>query len=166
MVRNARDTLALLGVMLGMSAGPAFAEGLQFPPITDPKTQQECSACHIAFPPQMLPARSWQALMDNLGQHFGEDASLAEAERKAITDYLRANAADGAGTRNAGFLIKGIAAADTPLRITETPYWKRKHREVSAAAFANPKVKSPANCGACHTGAARGTFAEPGEGDE
>ena len=156
--------LLCIGALLCIRTGSAFAEGgLQMPPITDAATQKECGACHIAFPPQMLPARSWQAVMDNLGKHFGEDASLPAADRKAITDYLTANAADGTNTRGAGFLIRGIAAGDTPLRITETPYWQRGHREVSSADFTNPKVKSPANCGACHTGAAQGTYGEPGE---
>lgn len=29
-----------------------------------PKYQQECSSCHVAYPPDMLPAASWQRLMN------------------------------------------------------------------------------------------------------
>ena len=39
--------------------------------------------------------------------------------------------------------------------------WIRAHREeVSPAAFASPKVKSKANCVACHAGAAKGMFGD------
>ena len=30
----------------------------------------------MAFPPQFLPRRSWQKLVDTLADHFGENASL------------------------------------------------------------------------------------------
>jgi len=35
---------------------------------------QECAACHLRYPPGMLPAASWQRLMGNLPRHFGADA--------------------------------------------------------------------------------------------
>ena len=42
-------------------------------------TKEECSACHFAFPAAMLPSASWTRLMSSLESHFGEDASLDEA---------------------------------------------------------------------------------------
>ena len=74
------------------------------------------------FPPQFLPERSWQKLVDTLADHFGENASLGEAQRKAVLDYLLANAADSpkAGREGRKF-AQGIPAGQTPLRITETP---------------------------------------------
>jgi len=38
--------------------------------------QQECAACHLAYPPGLLPAASWQRPMGNLPKHFGTEASL------------------------------------------------------------------------------------------
>ncbi len=123
----------------------------------DPTYAKECGACHMAFQPAFLPARSWTALMNNLGSHFGENATLDDTTRRAILTYLEANAGD-AGS-DSGRYLRGLAASQTPLRITETPYWIREHqREVRPAAFLDPKVKSKANCAACHTGAQQGVY--------
>ncbi len=69
--------------------------------VTDPLTRTECSACHMAYPAALLPARSWTALMADLPNHFGEDASLDEASRGQIESYLVANAADSSGAGRA-----------------------------------------------------------------
>lgn len=136
-------------------AGPATAgSDSWFRPVDDPKVKAECGACHMAFPAGMLPARSWEAVMDRLADHFGEDASLDDAARKAITEWLVTNAA-----RPRADVTRGLAAGDAPLRITETPWWLAEHRgEVRPGAFQDPKVGSKANCAACHRDAARGSF--------
>src|SRR5678815_4999385 len=86
-----------IAVALLMSAAViALAEGGErVPPVTDPVVKKECGSCHMVFPPQFLPRRSWQKLADTLADHFGENAGLGEAQRKAVLDYLLANAADG-----------------------------------------------------------------------
>ena len=153
--------LLAFGVALSLGAAPALAQGTKFPPITDKTTLTECSACHLAFPPQLLPARSWQALLGNLGSHFGQSATLAAQDQATVLAYLKAHAGDAPGTPGGATYLKGLQASTTPLRITETPYWKRWHGEVSKARFA--QVKSPANCEACHKGAAKGQFTEAEE---
>jgi hypothetical protein len=146
------------GALLGNSSATAAS-------ITEPATgpqatmTKECGACHMVFPPQFLPARSWAALMDGLANHFGETATLDAATVKEVADYLAAHAADAPGGDRR--YLRGLKATEAPLRITETPYWIRKHTgEVSPAAFNNPKVKRKANCGACHRDAAQGTFGD------
>jgi hypothetical protein len=116
------------------------------------KWQQECSSCHIAYAPGLLPAESWRRVMTGLDKHFGTDASLAPAESGEITDFL---------VRNGTNRWSGPAS---PLRITETPGFLREHRgdEVPAGAFKRASVKSAANCQACHSGAAKGDFNEHG----
>jgi hypothetical protein len=95
--------------------------------------------------------------MDGLASHFGENATLGTPVKQQITDYLVAHAADSPGGNS--HYIRGLRASQTPLRITETPYWIGKHRnEVAAADFSSPNVKSKANCVACHAGAARGLY--------
>ena len=74
-------------------AVPASAEGLQVKPVTHEATLKECSACHMAYQPQLLPARSWDALMKGLDNHFGETASLDPAVTADIGAYPTANAA-------------------------------------------------------------------------
>lgn len=129
--------------------------------IPDATVTKECGSCHMAFPAEMLPARSWTALMEGLSSHFGENAALDAAKRKEILDWLTAHAGDSRGSN--GHYLRGLAKSETPLRITETPYWVREHRkEVRESDYANPKVKSKANCVACHKDAAKGAF----EGDD
>ena len=118
--------------------------------------QNECSACHTAFPAQFLPARSWKTIMKTLDNHFGEDASLDDATRKQIEDYLVANAADAPGSRTK-WMLRGIGANDYILRITEMPWWVRAHRyEVSQSAWRRAGSKS--NCAACHRNIGSGNF--------
>lgn len=160
MIRSV-SVFGLIAVALGlvvMPSLPAIAEdeGERFPPIKHEATLKECAACHMAFQPQMLPQRSWTAIMGDLANHFGEDATLAHDVQKDITDYLVANAADARGKSR---WMRRIAATETPLRITETPAWIRAHaEEVNPARFTDPKVKSKANCMACHRGADKGYY--------
>jgi hypothetical protein len=136
---------------------PAMADGNYFPPIKDPMVTKECAACHMAFPAGLLPARSWKAMMANLSDHFGDNAALdAEITRK-IEDYLVANAA-GTG-RDRGRPLRGLGPNDTPQRISELPWFIREHgKDIGQKARQNPKVKTVANCVACHADAAKGYF--------
>lgn len=139
-------------------AAPALAdEDEYFPPVSDSLTREECSACHMAFPAGLLPARSWSAIMGDLDNHFGESAWLPEETAAQIETYLTANAADAGGRRSG--VLRGLSAEDTPLRISETPWWVREHRgEVRESAWSDPKIGSKANCVACHRAADRGVF--------
>lgn len=125
--------------------------------VADPTYKKECGACHMAFQPGFLPKRSWEAVMGGLKDHFGENAALDAATTEAITKYLVANAADARDP--APRILRGVDANATPLRITETPWWRREHeKEVRPEAFLNPKVGSKANCIACHAGADKGVY--------
>ncbi len=134
------------------TAAQFAAETAAVPPSPEQTFNTECSACHIAYPAQFLPARSWQAITSDLSNHFGEDASLDADTTKIIADYLVANAADSAfGDPR---MLRGLAATDIPRRITETPWWKRRHNEIPARVFARDTIKTKANCLACHGGGA------------
>ena len=88
--------------------------------------------------------------MSGLDKHFGSDASLSEPDNKEITAFLVSNAAS------------RWKSPTAPLRITETTWFKKEHDsdEISPSIWKNPKVKSPSNCGACHTRAESGNFNE------
>ena len=116
--------------------------------------EEECASCHMAFPPQMLHADSWRAMMGDLAHHFGSDASLDEKRRAAITDFLVTHA----GGRKTG--TTRDASGKPLLRITETARFERKHREIAAATWKRASIKSPANCTACHRQAAAGDYSE------
>jgi len=158
-----RYALPLCLIVCTAGADARAEEGMVVPPIEHAATLKECGACHLAFPPQMLPARSWKKLMGDLANHFGENAGMPEATRAEITAYLAANAGDAALSKQGRRFLRGIGATETPLRITQTPFWQAAHEEVSAARFLSDAVKTPANCVACHRTASKGVF---GEGEE
>ncbi|MEB4591676.1 diheme cytochrome c [Candidatus Thiothrix sp. Deng01] len=133
-------------------AGHEGGENLRFN-ASNPTWQAECSACHIAYPPGLLPAASWREMMDTLGDHFGSDASLDAETVAKILPFLEQNAAP---ERKAESTTDGKPV----LRITETRWFKREHDEVSPATWKNPAVKSASNCMACHTAADKGDFNE------
>lgn len=115
-----------------------------------PLYQQECAACHLAYPAGMLPAASWQLLMSHLPKHFGTDASLEPAQVQAISRWLTDHAA-----------TRAKRAAPPPEdRITRAAWFVHEHDEVPAATWKRASIKSPSNCIACHTRADQGDFNE------
>jgi len=122
------------------------------------KWQEECGSCHLAFHPSLLPARSWQALLAGQGRHFGDDLGLDAATVAELLAFAVPNAAEQGATEAAWKINRSIPTSSTPLRISETPYWTKKHREIADVDWQNPKVKSKANCAACHRDAEAGTF--------
>ena len=120
----------------------------------------ECGACHFVYPPGLLPARSWEKLFSSLGDHFGENAELDADVARSLTAYLAKNAADKVRNPLSNRFAQSIGNA-TPLRISETPYFKRKHREVTSRMVTdNPLVKSFSRCQVCHSRAQNGSFSE------
>lgn len=116
--------------------------------VSNAKWQAECGSCHVAFPPRLLPAESWRAMMSELDKHFGSNASLDAADAREIGAFLEQHAQK-----------RKLETTDKPLlRITETRWFKHEHSEVAENVWNNPKVKSPANCAACHTLAESGDY--------
>jgi mono/diheme cytochrome c family protein len=143
--------LFMLVAALGL-AQPALADSNERAaraPLS-PAYKQECAVCHVAYPPGMLPAVSWQRLMSNLGRHYGTDASLDPAMVRELSAWLTTNA----GT------YRRVAEAPPEDRITRSAWFIRKHDEVPAAAWRLAAVKSAANCNACHARADQGDFNE------
>jgi hypothetical protein len=114
-----------------------------------PKYKQECAACHVAFPPGMLPPESWRRLMNNLPRHYGTDASLDAVTVNELATWLSANAT-----------YKRVREAPPEDRITKSAWFIREHDELPASVWKRPAVKSAANCTACHTQADQGNFNE------
>ncbi|NMM18500.1 MAG: cytochrome C [Rhodoferax sp.] len=148
--RILRLLLLAAGTVTAAQADDHGAKGPMVQPL--PKYQQECAACHIAYPAGMLPAASWQHMMGSLTKHYGTDASLDEASVREISGWLHANA----GT------YKRVSEAPPQDRITKSAWFLRKHREgeVPANVWKRASVGSASNCAACHTNAAKGSFSE------
>lgn len=151
--RRALASLALIACSAGAFAvADACADGgRRMPPtaaVAPPAYMQECASCHLAYPPGLLPAPSWQRLMAGLDKHYGSDASLDAATAQQINRWLQANA----GTSRR---VNEEPAQD---RITRSAWFERKHRRIDPAVWKLPSVQGAANCAACHTAADRGVF--------
>ena len=133
---------------------------MDFRPAEDPQYLEECGACHLAYPPGMLPAASWQRMMSGLEDHFGENAELDAETARQITAYLTDHAADRSSTGRAPNVARSLGA-EAPLRFTETRYFLGKHDEIPRRLVVNnPEVGSFSRCEVCHTGAERGNYDE------
>ena len=97
----------------------------------NPVIQKECSECHAPYNERLLPSSSWRKIMGNLGNHFGEDASLDPATRTKVEGILVGNSGRG-GTG--------------PIRISKTRWFQGEHR----GDVTQHKAKSWSNCTACH----------------
>ena len=111
----------------------------------------ECGACHIAYPPRLLPASSWQAVMSRLDKHFGTDASVDASTARSISDFLARYAGSDRHTRD---------SSAVPLRITQTRWFRHEHDEIAPGVWKRKSVGVPSNCTACHADAAQGRFNE------
>lgn len=131
-----RTALMVMAGLASLSAAQADdGERRNRTPIL-PKYQQECAACHVAYPPRLLPAASWQRLMGSLPRHFGTDASLDAATAREISDWL-VRTADARGR-----------SAPPEDRITRSAWFIHKHDEVPAATWKRASINSAANCSA------------------
>jgi cytochrome c556 len=103
----------------------------------NPIYQEKCGACHDAYSPELLPSASWGKILSDPDNHFGEQIEIGSDSQKTITQYLKENAAENSTSKLAKDIIKSLNG-QTPLRITEVPYIKERHREISS------------DCSACH----------------
>lgn len=143
-----RKLFTLLVTLMLLS--PAFAAKMPMPSDMPKSYDAECASCHMAYPPGLLGEKSWQNVMSSLNKHFGTDASIDQKDQIEISNWLKKNAA----TRQK---YSELAPEN---RITKTSWFIRKHDEIKADVWKRPSIKSPANCGACHTNAAEGIFSE------
>lgn len=140
----------IAGLMLAVLTGAVHADGGRLNVPANATWREECGSCHIAYPPQLLSKQNWQQLMGGLDKHFGANAALESKEQQEISAFLQRH---GASSER---YVTNI------MRISDTPWFKREHREVSRATWADPAVKSRSNCTSCHVNAERGDWSERG----
>jgi hypothetical protein len=142
--------LAVVVVMFAVIAAGATVCSASGDDAPRPAALEECGDCHMVFPAQMLPGRSWAAILSKMDSHFGEEASIPEKEVDEIRNYLNSNAADSPNTSAQDrHYMSGILPGSTPMRITQTPWWNQMHADFNFDGVKRSHVKSPANCLAC-----------------
>ena len=143
---------------LGASADKPYTPYLQSALPGNAAWIEECSDCHSAYHPSLLPARSWVAIFNGQADHFGDDLGLDDSMLSELLTYAIDNAAENTMIEFAWKINKSIPIDDIPLRITETSYWVKKHESISKLTWQHPDVKNKGNCAACHLDADKGTF--------
>lgn len=128
-VQNASDNIGTVD-----SVSPRFQLGQEL-------YLQNCSGCHIALPPAVLPIETWQQVLQD-SQHYGAQLQLlVDPQRLLVWNYLLA------------FSRSQEKDEDIPYRVDNSRYFKALH----------PKVKIPrpmqiSSCTSCHPGAADYNF--------
>ena len=142
------STLFVIGLIGTVEVAHAGMRGIYLAD-TPQSYRSECSGCHIAFPPDLLPASSWEKIMDGLADHFGSNAQVEKSVHKEIEYFLIHNAGQSLGLKKGG----------SDLHITDTLWFNRMHGKTKKH-FNDPLIGRGSNCGACHVHAENGRFDE------
>lgn len=98
---------------------------------------ENCSACHVPIPAEVLPTTSWEQILKNPTDHYGQTLSpMNRINTRLIWNYLRVNSR---------LLLSGES---TPQYVTNSRYFKALHPQVDL-----PKPASNQTCISCHPGA-------------
>ena len=136
------------------------------PAIQNSLYQEECGSCHMAYPSDLLPGKTWDVIIQDLDNHFGEDASLDLETQRAINQYLTGNSANNSSSRRSKKILRSMGRnksnTNKPLiRISKVPYIKDEHDEVKDfLASRNSEIKQLTQCDSCHADAEKGLFDE------
>lgn len=93
--------------------------------------------------------------MNDLENHFGDDASLDEQTHQTILAFLVKNSAESSTKEASLSFLNSIGNKDI-IAMTHTSFWKLAHQEVPTTLFSHEKIKSKANCKACHSDVEKG----------
>ncbi len=102
---------------------------------------ENCSSCHIAVPPAVLPTETWRQLLQDR-QHYGQQLQpLVDPTRLLVWNYLR------------DFSRPLLPDEQTPFRINNSRYFQALHPRVEL-----PQPTRLGSCISCHSGASRYDF--------
>jgi hypothetical protein len=126
-------------------------------PVNDPTYKENCGGCHFAYQPGLLPSASWKVILDRLDDHFGESIDLDQHSKSVILGYLETNSAEHSPANRSAKIMRSLRG-QVPRRITEIPYIREKHHELSPSVFEREAIGSLSNCIACHATAEKGVY--------
>ena len=127
-------------------------------PVENQLFLQECGSCHFAYQPGLLPKRSWIKMMGDLENHFGVDASLDKFDNKILLAYMIKNSSDNSKRYRSKIITKYIKPDTTPLRMTQTYYFKLTHNGLTKSMISKYADGHISNCLKCHPKANQGLY--------
>jgi hypothetical protein len=102
---------------------------------------ENCSKCHIALPPQVLPSQTWKNLLED-SQHYGVQIKpLVNPGKILVWRYILA------------FSRPQREDEDTPYRVDKSRLFKALHPKVEL-----PRPVQISGCVSCHPGADKYNF--------
>jgi hypothetical protein len=125
--------------------------------VTNRTYEETCGGCHFAYQPELLPSASWLKILNQPDDHFGEEIGADPDAIKEISGYLKMNAAENSSAEQSVKIMRCLGDR-VPMRITDIPYIRRKHHELSPEVFNRESIGSFANCKVCHTSAEQGIY--------
>ncbi len=125
--------------------------------VNNPVFKAQCGECHFAYQPELLPSASWTKILENLDDHFGDAVELDDDAKQIISVYLKSKGAEKSSAEIAVKIMRSLRN-QIPMRITDIPYMRDKHHEISAKILKRESVGSLSNCEACHTMAENGNY--------
>jgi Dihaem cytochrome c len=131
----------------------------RFKPVANQAYKTTCGECHSPYSSELLPGSSWKKILNQSKDHFGEQIPLETSSKEIIGRYLTQNGADRSSSRKAVKIMISLKGK-TPLRITEIPYIREKHHEITKEVLNRKTIGSLSNCMACHKTADLGCFNE------
>ncbi|WP_276881918.1 diheme cytochrome c [Campylobacter cuniculorum] len=143
---------------LNLSARDFRGNRKDFEPANNELYKKECTSCHFSYSPAMLPANSWNYMMDNLSNHYGTDASLDEESVRSLKEYLQAHSSENSNSKRSRKITASLEPNVLYTSITQIPYLQKKHRKIEKNLIMQKEVKSLARCAACHKDADKGIF--------
>jgi hypothetical protein len=102
---------------------------------------ENCSSCHIALPPAVLPTQTWKNLLED-SQHYGVQLQpLVDPPRILVWKYLQT------------FSRSQRKDEETPYRVNNSRYFKALHPKVNL-----PRPMQISSCVSCHPSASDYNF--------
>ncbi|MEM1367239.1 MAG: cytochrome C, partial [Cyanobacteria bacterium P01_H01_bin.15] len=98
---------------------------------------ESCGTCHIPIPPEVLPTETWERILENPGDHYGQRLEPPVGPVILLMwNYLRT------------FSRSVLEKESVPAFVSKSRYFRALHPQVS---FADPV--SHRTCYECHPGA-------------
>ncbi len=113
-----------------------------------------CGSCHFSYQAGLMHGISWEKMINNLDDHFGQPVKLTEVEIRTMRRYLLDNSAGHVNDEISIKILQSLNYNPVPLRITKTPFFINKH---------NPEHNklnrdSMGQCDNCHQDAQLGDY--------
>lgn len=138
--------LSVLAILTTFSVASKFE---YVKPVSNELYQKECGSCHIAYQLELLPKETWLKIMDNLKDHFGEDATFNPVKMQTLREFLQNNTTSDLKPTHS-------------LRITEASWFIKEHKKIPKHLITQKEVKSLSFCQTCHIDAEKGDYSEKG----